>query len=75
MRKIKIHGIYKHFKGHTYKVLTLAKNSETLEDEVVYQNIDTGEVWVRDKVEFLSLVDKKKYPNVLQEYRFELVKE
>ena len=67
-------GIYKHFKGHTYKVLTLAKNSETLEDEVVYQNIETGEVWVRPLLEFVSPVDKNKYPDVKQEMRFSFIK-
>ena len=72
-REIKINGIYKHFKGHIYKVIGIAKDSETLEEKVVYENIDTLELWIRDKKEFLSKVDKNKYPDVEQEYRFELV--
>jgi len=70
-REVKINGIYKHFKGHIYKVIGIAKDSETLEEKVVYQNIDTLELWIRDKQDFLSKVDKNKYPDVEQEYRFE----
>ena len=72
---IVINGIYKHFKGNTYKVLYVAKDSETLEELVVYMDVnDNNKIWVRKKDMFLSKVDKNKYPNVLQEYRFELTK-
>ena len=73
-RKIKINGIYKHFKGHIYKVIGIAKDSEDLKEKVVYQNIKTKELWLRDEKDFLSLVDKEKYPNIKQTYRFELIK-
>lgn len=66
-------GLYKHFKGHIYKVLTLAKDSEDLSMKVVYQNIETDEVWVRPLTEFISPVDKEKYPDVKQEKRFEYI--
>lgn len=70
-----INGIYKHFKGHIYKVLYVAKDSETLEDIVIYQDTtDINKIWARKKDMFLSKVDKNKYPNVNQEYRFELIK-
>lgn len=72
-RKIKIGGIYKHFKGHIYKVIGIAKDSEDLKEKVVYQNTETGELWLRDEKDFLSLVDKEKYPNIEQIYRFELI--
>lgn len=41
-------GKYRHFKGNEYRVLHIAKNSETLEDMVVYQAL-YGEmgIWVR----------------------------
>lgn len=67
---------YRHFKGHLYQVLNIAKDSETLKDVVVYQDLsDDTKIWVRDYDMFLSKVDKEKYPEVKQEYRFELVDE
>ena len=71
MRTIDHTKIYHHFKGHDYRIICLAKDSDTLEEVVVYQNVLTNEVWVRKKDEFLSLVDKEKYPHVKQKYRFE----
>ncbi len=64
---------YRHFKGHVVTVLEIAKNTETLEMMVVYEH--AGTVWVRPYDMFVSKVDKEKYPNVEQEYRFELVEE
>ena len=74
-REVKINGIYKHFKGTFHKVICIAKDSETLEEKVVYTHEDTGEIWVREKREFLSRVDVIKYPDVVQEYRFELIRD
>lgn len=72
-REVKIGGIYKHFKGSIHKVICIAKDSETLEEKVIYTHEDTNEIWVRGKDEFLSKVDRDKYPEVRQEYRFELI--
>ncbi len=73
MRELKINGIYKHFKGDYYLVEGIAKDSETKEDMVVYRRLyGDGGLWVRPKDMFLSTVDHEKYPNVKQEYRFEL---
>ena len=71
-----IKGIYKHFKGKYYIVEDVAYDSETMEEVVVYRQL-YGEhnLFVRKKEMFLSKVDKVKYPSVVQEYRFELVKE
>ena len=66
---------YRHFKGMIVEILELAKDSETLEDMVVYKHTDTNEVWVRPLSMFLSKVDREKYPDVKQEYRFEKVEE
>ena len=74
-REVKVHGVYKHFKGHVYEVIGIARDSDTLDEKVVYKNIETGELWLRDVEEFLSLVDKNKYPDVEQKYRFELLEE
>ncbi len=48
---------YEHYKGHRYKILAIARHSETLEEMVVYQAVD-GEraVWVRPLAMFLENV-------------------
>lgn len=48
MKKIEVGKKYRHFKGNEYRVLHIAKDSETLEEMVVYQAL-YGEqgIWVR----------------------------
>ncbi len=61
---IKIGGVYKHFKGKLYKVISAARDSETLEEMVVYQALYDSEefgkksVWVRPKKMFLEIIEK-----------------
>lgn len=70
---VKIHGIYKHFKGDYYLVENIAIHSETGELYVVYRQLyGEGALYIRPYKMFTSKVDKNKYPNVKQEYRFEL---
>ena len=73
-RFIKIGDRYKHFKGHLYEVISIAKDCEDLKEMVVYRNVETGEEWVREKSEFLSEVDHEKYPEIKQNYRCEKIK-
>ncbi|MBQ7087891.1 MAG: DUF1653 domain-containing protein [Clostridia bacterium] len=41
-------GKYRHFKGNEYELLYIAKDSETLEDMVVYKALyGEGGIWVR----------------------------
>ncbi len=63
---------YRHFKGKIVEIICVAHDSETLEDMVVYKEND-GKCWVRPYKMFTSLVDKEKYPEVKQKYRFEKV--
>ncbi|MBR5198403.1 MAG: DUF1653 domain-containing protein [Bacteroidales bacterium] len=51
---------YRHFKGNIYRILHIAKHSETLEDIVVYQAM-YGErgVWVRPKAMFDEVIERE----------------
>lgn len=65
--------IYRHFKGNLYEVVIVARDSETLEEQVVYKAVDGDSAYVRSLAMFMSPVDKGKYPEVEQEYRFAFV--
>jgi len=60
-------GIYKHYKtGKNYRVIGIAKHSETLEDLVVYESLyenETSKLWVRPAGMFLEEVE---FENVKQ---------
>ena len=62
MKNLEIGAIYKHYKGHEYEVIGIARHSETLEEMVVYKALyespEFGKdcLWVRPKIMFLENV-------------------
>lgn len=74
MNELKINRVYRHFKGDCYLVVDVALHSETKEEYVVYRRLyGDGSLWIRPKEMFLSEVDREKYPDVKQQYRFQLM--
>ena len=81
--RIKIGDVVKHFKreslgsdatenAYLYEVLNFAIDSETGHPLVVYKALYAPfRVYVRELTDFMGTVDKIKYPNVKQVYRFE----
>ena len=68
--------VYRHFKGNIYRIMTLADHSETGETLVIYRRDDPeAKSYARPLEMFMSEVDKKKYPNVREKYRFTLIDE
>ena len=73
-RVIEIGKTYRHFKGIIVRIIAVAQHTERDERLVIYEHVENHTVWARPYDMFNSLVDRKNYPDVLQEYRFEEVK-
>lgn len=84
-RDIRAGDIVQHFKRewvsadtseYLYKVLAFAYHTETGEKLVIYQGLYAPfKICARPYAMFMSEVDREKYPDVRQQYRFEKVRE
>ncbi len=58
--ELKVGGLYQHYKGNNYKLLSLVRHSETLEwlvcYECLYEN-PAGRLWVRPMNMFSETVE------------------
>ena len=80
-RDLVVGDIVRHFKRewvsettseYLYKILAFASHTETGERLVIYQGLYAPfKICARPYDMFMSKVDKKKYPNSKQQYRFE----
>jgi hypothetical protein len=49
-------GLYQHYKGGCYTVISVGVHTETAERFVVYRSDETGEVWLRPLSMFVETV-------------------
>lgn len=68
--------VWQHFKGDLYRIKTVAQHTETGEALVIYECIQTQDAsklgidYARPLAMFLSEVDREKYPDCKEHYRF-----
>ncbi len=85
VRKLHVGDVVRHFKRETeassstdylYKIVAFAEHTETGESLVIYQSLyPPFNIWARPYDMFMSEVDKEKYPEIKQKYRFEALSE
>ena len=70
MAKAEVNATYRHFKGGLYRVLHIGQYADNLNECVIYENMNNHLIFVRERKEFESPVDKEKYPEEKQVERF-----
>ena len=54
----KVGGTYRHYKGTEYKILAIAKHSETEEEMVIYQDtLHPEKIWARPVAMFMEEIE------------------
>lgn len=73
-RTIPVGSVVRHFKNKLYKIIGYGNNVDGGQ-YVIYESLydNPHKVWLREYSEFMSEVDRKKYPEIKQKYRFEEV--
>ena len=65
---------YRHFKDKLYQIVAVARHWETGDQMVVYQALyGDYKTYVRPLSMFVSQVDREKYPDAGQRWRFERI--
>lgn len=65
---------YHHFKGKDYQVIALATKEDDGQELVIYQALYADhKIWARSLESFLGKVDRVRYPDASQQYRFERI--
>lgn len=70
---------FRHFKGDIYQIASIARHTESNKLLVIYRRAKTSnseklqEDYARPLEMFMSKVDKSKYPDSAQIFRFELI--
>lgn len=85
MKRFEKGDVVKHFKReiadvnenpkiYLYEIIDFAMHTETEEELVIYKALyPPYKCYARPEKDFFSKVDKEKYPQIMQEYRFEKV--
>ena len=55
--EIVVGGKYRHYKGNEYEIVCVAKQSETLEELVIYKSLENGGIWARPKSLFTGITE------------------
>lgn len=72
-RSVEVGKAYRHFKGKIVEVIAISQDTESPGQYYVVYKCEDGAIWSRPYGMFVGKVDRKKYPDADQEYRFEEV--